>query len=280
MYIEAAIDFPEEEVDFLQDRRISQQVRDILATFEQIESAARQGVILQEGMTVVIAGPPNAGKSTLLNALSGRESAIVTNIPGTTRDIMREQILIDGLPIHILDTAGLRESDDPVEQEGIRRAKQAMENADRVLFMRDARDKTPPLPLEDRLSHVPLTIVNNKVDLLGEPSLLTQSEGKTSIAISAKNGDGIELLREHLKQCVGYQASTEGGFLARRRHLDALTRAKDSIYKGLQQFEKQLAGELLAEDLRQAQLALSEITGEFTADDLLGEIFSKFCIGK
>lgn len=279
MYVEAAIDFPEEEIDFLSDGHIEKQLNAILGQLENIKAAAQQGAIVREGMTVVIAGKPNVGKSTLLNCLSGRETAIVTNVPGTTRDMMREHIHIDGLPLHIIDTAGLRHSDDVVEQEGIRRAKEAMAKADRVLLLLDDQEendhKAFALP-----EGVPLTFIHNKIDRHNIKPKIEQRDDKTAIYLSAKTGEGVELLIAHLIDRMAYQSQSEGGFLARCRHLDALAHAEAALYEGHTQLKDHQAGELLAEDLRQAQQALSTITGEFTTEDLLGKIFSDFCIGK
>ena len=232
---------------------------------------------------MVLAGMPNVGKSSLLNALAGRDTAIVTDIPGTTRDVLREQLSIDGLPLHIIDTAGLRESDDPVEQEGVRRARAEIERADHALLLvddvvgLDADAQSIMQSLPEKLS---LTLVRNKADLSGNPVEQRSTNGYEEIVLSAKSGDGLDLLREHLKAIMGYQASESGSFLARRRHLDALRRADDALQRGHQQLTEIQAGELLAEELRQAQQSLGEITGEFDSDALLGEIFSSFCIGK
>lgn len=284
LYVESAIDFPEEEIDFLGDGQVQSRLDAVQTRLAETQAAAQQGNLLREGMTVVIAGRPNAGKSTLLNALSGRESAIVTDIPGTTRDVLREQIQIDGLPLHIVDTAGLRDSGDAVEQEGVRRAWAEIEAADRILFLHDVTqpfDETEQALLARLVSAGPaITVVQNKVDLLREKSVDTTVEKFTTLQVSAHAGDGLDALREHLKTCVGYEAGGEGQFMARRRHLDALAQAQQHLEQGKRQLQEYAAGELLAEELRQAQLALGEITGEVTADDLLGRIFSSFCIGK
>lgn len=282
MYVEAAIDFPEEEVDFLSDGKITKELNLILDKLSQVKNTAYQGALLREGMTVVIAGKPNAGKSSLLNKLSGQESAIVTEIPGTTRDILREQIHIDGLPLHIIDTAGLRLTADPVEKEGIRRAWNEINHADRILLLIDATEtESRQIPEEffQNAKREKITIIRNKIDLVQEAPQLQQGHPIT-INLSAKTGAGINLLREHLKQSMGFQVSAEGSFIARRRHLDALEKAQQFLLNGKNQFENNRAGELLAEELLQAQKALSEITGEFRADDLLGRIFASFCIGK
>ena len=288
MYVESAIDFPEEEIDFLADGQVQSRLEKVQQELKQTQLAAQQGNLLREGMTVVIAGRPNAGKSTLLNALSGRETAIVTNVPGTTRDILREHIQIDGLPLHIIDTAGLRESDDPVEQEGVRRAWKEIESADRILLLHDATQAFDDQEqvLLDSLSQAgpPITLVINKIDLIdkgsNEISDVAVGSELEEIPVSAQTGDGLELLKEHLKQCVGFQSGGEGQFMARRRHLEALTLASQHLEQGAMQLQEFAAGEILAEELRLAQQALGEITGEVTADDLLGEIFSSFCIGK
>ena len=295
VYVEAAIDFPEEEIDFLADGRVEQDLNTIIEQLQTVFAEARQGALIREGMTVVIIGAPNAGKSSLLNALSGKESAIVTEIAGTTRDVLREQIQIDGMPLHIIDTAGLRESPDIIEQEGIRRAWAEIEKADRILLVVDGTttretdpaaltgnltsDQLPP-EFSERLTRLhTITIVHNKCDLSSTPASI-QGEDPAVISLSAKTGEGLELLRNHLKATMGYQGAGEGGFTARRRHLQALEKASDALLAGKTQLDDFGAGELLAEDLRQCQNALSEITGEFTPDDLLGEIFSSFCIGK
>ncbi len=288
MYVESAIDFPEEEIDFLGDGQVQTRLDAVQARLNETQATAQQGNLLREGMTVVIAGRPNAGKSTLLNALSGRETAIVTDIPGTTRDVLREQIQIDGLPLHIIDTAGLHDSEDAVEQEGIRRAWTEIEAADRILFLHDVTQDfdAQEQALLARLATAgpAITMVQNKVDLLAvasvDLSVALFEEQVEVLKVSAQSGEGLAALREHLKTCVGYEASGEGQFMARRRHLDALAQAQTHLQQGQIQLQEFAAGELLAEELRQAQQALGEITGEVTADELLGEIFSSFCIGK
>jgi tRNA modification GTPase len=234
---------------------------------------------------VVIAGAPNAGKSSLLNALAGQDRAIVTDIAGTTRDLLKESINIDGLPLHIIDTAGLRESPDKVEQIGIERAIEAIGQADQILLLQDAQDLASPQEHWQRLMGAQplpsqLTLVRNKIDLTNGLANLTQVDGVDCIYLSAKQGQGLDLLRRQLKQAVGYQATLEGGFSARRRHLDALQRCRTLLQEGAAQLAYSQAGELLAEDLRLAQECLNEITGSFTSDDLLGRIFGSFCIGK
>ena len=287
IYVEAAIDFPEEEIDFLADGKVGGDLAGIIDNLVAVIKEAGQGAIQREGMTVVIAGRPNAGKSSLLNALAGRETAIVTDIAGTTRDVLREHIHIDGMPLHVIDTAGLRDTDDKVEQIGVERAFREIQDADRVLLMVDGTgtDSIDPHDIwpefVDRLpSRDKLTVIRNKIDLTGEQAGLEVSGGVPLIKVCAMSEDGLEALREHLKACMGYEGAMEGGFSARRRHIDALRRAGEFLDNGRLQLEHMGAGELLAEDLRHAQKTLGEITGEFSSDDLLGRIFSSFCIGK
>ncbi len=282
-YIEAAIDFTEEEIDFLADKQIEKDLTIISHMLETIQKEALQGSLLRDGITAVIAGLPNVGKSSLLNRLSGKETAIVTDIPGTTRDLLHEHIIIDGMPLHIIDTAGLRESHDLVEQEGIKRAHAEISRADLILFVIDANCPTMTdlnLFIKKIPEHATVITIRNKIDLLPEAASLIHKKETTEIALSAKNGEGIELLKKHIKSSVGMQSTTESIFSARRRHIDALSRASTFIQNGLKQLNEYQATELLAEDLRQAQIALSEITGIFTSDDLLGKIFSSFCVGK
>lgn len=287
LYVEAAIDFPDEEVDFLSDGKIAASLNGIIGQLDGVQASAKQGSIIREGMKVVIAGRPNAGKSSLLNALAGKESAIVTEIAGTTRDVLREHIHLDGMPLHIIDTAGLRDTTDTVEKIGIERAWDEIKTADRVLFMVDGTTTDAVNPREiwpdfiDRLpSNLGVTVVRNKADLTGEDLAITEESGHSVYRISAKTGLGVEDLKQHLKSLMGYQSNLEGGFIARRRHLEALDLASSHLMLGKEQLEVFQAGELLAEELRMCQMALSEITGKFTSDDLLGKIFSSFCIGK
>ena len=282
MFVEAAIDFPEEEIDFLSEGNVGAKLSDIKLQLQQVQKSAAVGRLLRDGLTLVIAGPPNAGKSSIMNGLSGRDTAIVTDVPGTTRDLLKEQIQIDGLPLHLIDTAGLRESGNQVEQEGMRRAREQIANADRILWIFDDQADPEHAAFEqDELPPgIPVLFVRNKIDLTATSEGITESANGSEIAISAQCASGIQLLREYLKESVGFHGAQEGEFLARRRHLDALERAAKHLQSGEQAIEGAGSGELLAEDLRQAQLALSAITGEFTADDLLGEIFSSFCIGK
>ncbi|AGV11462.1 tRNA uridine-5-carboxymethylaminomethyl(34) synthesis GTPase MnmE [Haemophilus influenzae] len=286
-YVEASIDFPDEEIDFLADGKIEANLRGIINQLEDVRAEAKQGSILREGMKVVIAGRPNAGKSSLLNALAGREAAIVTDIAGTTRDVLREHIHIDGMPLHIIDTAGLRDATDEVERIGISQNYPQLEQADRIILMLDSSDpesvdltKVRSEFLAKLPSTLPVTIVRNKIDLNGEQASESEEGGYQIISLSAQTHDGVKLLREHLKQAMGFQTGIEGGFLARRRHLDALDKAAEHLQIGLVQLTEFHAGELLAEELRLVQSYLSEITGQFTSDDLLGSIFSSFCIGK
>ncbi|NDL65877.1 tRNA uridine-5-carboxymethylaminomethyl(34) synthesis GTPase MnmE [Acerihabitans arboris] len=287
IYVEAAIDFPDEEIDFLSDGKIEGSLNRVMGDLRQVRLEARQGSLLREGMKVVIAGRPNAGKSSLLNALAGREAAIVTAIAGTTRDVLREHILLNGMPLHIIDTAGLREAGDEVERIGIERAWQEIEQADHILLMVDGAstavndpDQLWPELIARIPPSLPLTVIRNKADLTGESPGIGKVSGHSLITLSAQSGDGVDLLREHLQQSVGFNGSLEGGFLARRRHLQALDIAGEHLVQGKEQLVSAYAGELLAEELRLAQRALSEITGEFSSDDLLGRIFSSFCIGK
>ena len=284
LYVEAAIDFPEEEIDFLSDGRVAGELDQLIDQLLELLDKAQQGALLNEGMTVVILGRPNAGKSSLLNALSGRESAIVTDIAGTTRDVIREAIQVDGLPLHVVDTAGLRDTADTVERIGIERAWQAIEQADRVLVVVPANEPIAPedQAILDRLpDHLPVTLVRNKIDLVDErPRIEQDAQGRTVVWLSAKQGAGLTLLKQHLKQSVGYTQTTEGVFMARKRHVDALCQALEALQQGAVNLKEFAAGELLAEDLRCAQQALEGITGRFTSDDLLGEIFASFCIGK
>ena len=282
IYVESALDFPEEEIDFLADEAIAEQLDKVIEKLASVKQSATQGRLLKEGMTVVIAGKPNAGKSSLLNQLAGQESAIVTDIPGTTRDILREHIQIDGLPLHIVDTAGLRESEDVVEQEGVKRAKKMIEKADQVLFVVDINDDDRS-ELERLPDNIGITTVYNKIDTQHLAAQLIENAGgdhEAEIFLSAKTGDGVDILKSHLKKCMGYQQNNEGQFIARRRHLDAINNAEQHLRYAHVNLHELKAGELLAEELRMAQEELSSITGEFSSDDLLGRIFSDFCIGK
>lgn len=281
LFVEAAIDFPEEEIDFLSDGKVATMLHHLLHDLEALRQSACQGAMLREGLAVVIAGRPNVGKSTLINCLAGRDVAIVTDIAGTTRDVMREHILLDDIPVHIIDTAGLRDSDDVVEIEGIKRAWLEVTRADCLLMVIDAcKPSQESSQLREEIAlhlppDIPIIYVYNKIDALG---IAPKSDNNT-IYLSAKLGEGLPLLKDKIKQVVGYQPA-EGQFLARRRHIQALDVAKKLLIAGEHQLETNRAGELLAEDLRLAHQSLCEITGEFSSDDLLGKIFSSFCIGK
>ncbi|HQQ73699.1 MAG TPA: tRNA uridine-5-carboxymethylaminomethyl(34) synthesis GTPase MnmE [Pseudomonadales bacterium] len=283
IYVEAAIDFPDEEIDFLADGNVAAQLAVLSLELDDILRQARQGALIREGLQVVIAGKPNAGKSSLLNALAGRDAAIVTDIAGTTRDVLREYIDVDGLPLHIIDTAGLRDSEDPVEQEGIRRAWAEIEKADLVLLLVDSSTsaETDPDRLWQDISHhrrptVKTLIVRNKIDV----SLLHQDTTADLVCVSAKTGAGLAALKAALKEKAGLQSAGEGLFSARSRHVDALMRTHSLLQDAAVRFGSSGAGELLAEDLKLAQRFLGEITGQFSSDELLGRIFSGFCIGK
>ena len=283
-YVEAAIDFPEEEIDFLADRELGDRFRGVREHFQGVLESARLGRLLREGMTVVIAGRPNAGKSSLLNRLAGYDAAIVTPIPGTTRDVLRERIHLDGMPLHVLDTAGLHQAGNIVEEEGIRRAQAEMQRADRVLFVIDAAADPEGSALREERSRlpadVPLTLVFNKCDIAGAQPAAASADGPPRLLISALTGAGLPQLRAHLKSCMGYESVDGGSISARRRHLESLSRAHTHTEEAERLLTERRAGELVAEELRLAHQALNEITGEFTSEDLLGRIFASFCIGK
>jgi tRNA modification GTPase len=281
MYVEAAIDFPEEEVDFLGTDQLCRRLEAVAAEFDRIEATARQGRLLRDGIHVVLAGRPNSGKSSLLNRLAGYEAAIVTDVPGTTRDLVREQLEIDGLPVHVVDTAGLRETSDVVEREGVQRTRGQLAVADLTLLVVDASDAAPlDALLAEVPDGVPVVIVRNKVDLTGEPAGVDAGSEPVVARLSARTGAGLDDLRQLIKSRVGYGDPGEGTVIARQRHLDSIRRARAHFDAGREQLEANRAGELLAEELRGAQVVLAEITGEFTSDDLLGRIFGSFCIGK
>jgi tRNA modification GTPase len=283
MWVEAAIDFPEEEVDFLGDRALATRLDFIRQRFAGLAETARQGALLRDGITIVIAGRPNAGKSSLLNRLAGYDAAIVTPVPGTTRDVLRERIAIDGLPLHVLDTAGLRESPDEIEAEGIRRAHREIARADRVLFVVDAWDTEAVAGIEADLAALPTdaprTVVYNKVDRTGGGAGIEAGD-PVRVRLSATTGEGLELLRQHLKDCVGFHPAGTGLLSARTRHLEALRRARAHVEEAHRLLTERHAGELVAQELTDAQMQLGEITGQVTSDDLLGRIFGSFCIGK
>jgi tRNA modification GTPase len=276
MHVEAAIDFPEEEIDFLSDAQLLKRLDDCASAFERLRSQARVGRVLRDGYRVVIVGKPNAGKSSLLNRLSGEEAAIVTEVAGTTRDILRETINIDGLAVELVDTAGLREDPDRIEEEGIRRARKALQSADAVLWIQDANESLQKEIDEDVPEGAEVIVVRNKIDMTGDAPGLADD----ILYVSAKTGAGIDALQERLQRAAGYRDLGEGAFTARKRHVDALRRAAAHFDTGRQALEETKAGELLAEELRLAQEALGEITGAVSSDDLLGRIFSEFCIGK
>lgn len=280
IYVEAAIDFVDEEIDFLSDGVVENRIVRLLQRIEQIQNTAQQGRLLRDGMTVVLAGKPNAGKSSLLNALAGHDAAIVTDIAGTTRDVLRERIQLDGMPLHIIDTAGLRESENAVEKEGIRRAQEEIKKADRILLLLDSREPEDDELLQYLPNKISITRIYNKIDLTKTAPMIQDTATGFELHLSIKTGAGMELLRQHLKQCMGFQEQTDNVFIARRRHIEALRKGYAFVESALNQLIISQAGELVAEDLRQAQYSLSEITGEFTSDDLLGKIFSSFCIGK
>jgi tRNA modification GTPase len=285
--VEAAIDFSDEELDFVPGSELGRRIAKIFMGFDAITAAARQGALLREGLNVVIAGKPNAGKSSLLNKLVGDEIAIVTDQPGTTRDVLRQQVHLDGLPLNLIDTAGLRKAADEVEAEGVRRALAEVGRADRVLYILDAaaplRESSASdlaAELDELPKGVPVTLIFNKIDLSGAQASVDESRDPPQVFLSARTGAGLDLLRAHLKSRAGYRSGDSGALSARRRHLDALDRARSCVAQAAQTLAGTRAFELFAEELRLAQLALGEITGEFSSDDLLGEIFSSFCIGK
>ncbi len=277
-FVEAALDFAEEEIDFLAESDVLQRLDDLLQSTAAVLEEAERGRLLGEGLTLAIAGRPNAGKSSLLNRLAGYDAAIVTDIAGTTRDVIREHIALEGIPVHVIDTAGLRESEDPVEQEGIRRAWREIEQADAVLMLIDARsgETEEDRAILKRLHGLAVTRVYTKADLLEDG----ENPCPDGLLISSKTGQGMEALIERIVGGMGQGAAESSAFLARQRHVDALQRARASLEQARAVYVDTASGELMAEDLRQAQQALSEITGEFTTEDLLGRIFGSFCIGK
>ena len=276
MYVEAAIDFPEEEIDFLSDDALQTRLEECDAAFVDLMGRASIGRALRDGYRVVIVGRPNAGKSSLMNRLSGEDTAIVTEVAGTTRDILREQIDIDGLAVELIDTAGLRENPDRIEAEGIRRAREALKSADAVLWIQDSSDPKATELDEPLPEGVPVLVVRNKIDLSGE----TAGGSERELRLSATTGEGLADLHERLRELAGYEDMGEGAFTARRRHTEALQNALEHFREGRKALDEQRAGELLAEELRLAQEALGEITGAVSSDDLLGRIFASFCIGK
>jgi len=292
VYVEAAIDFPEEDVEFLASPEVVRRVDDIEARFARIDHAAGQGRLLRDGLNVVIAGKPNAGKSSLLNALAGYEAAIVTDVPGTTRDVLRERIHVDGLPVHVVDTAGLRETTDVVEGEGVRRARGEMERADVVLYVIDSTRPPAGDELEQELAKlppgVPVLRVWNKIDLLEEAVDTSPDAGEEprrrdargSLRLSVLTGEGLEELRRALRERAGYEQGGTGAWSARARHLEALAAARRHVEQATRLLASRESFELVAEELRLAHARLGEITGEVTSDELLGRVFASFCIGK
>jgi tRNA modification GTPase len=280
VFVEATIDFSDEEIDFLESHEVSSKLHSLKLTLLNILESANQGAILRDGIHVAIAGKPNAGKSSLLNSLTKQPSAIVTDVAGTTRDVLKETIQIDGMPIHIIDTAGLHNSDNIIEQEGIRRAHTEINNADVVLLVYDASDKSVDLSiLPESVKDKPKIVIKNKIDLTGSKTGIQKIQNNSEISISAKNGDGINIVRKALADFAGLNSNTEGVFLARKRHIIAINETLSFINSAISQLDGG-ASELVAEDLRQAGMHLGQITGEFSSDDLLGQIFSSFCIGK
>ena len=280
VFVEATIDFSDEEIDFLESHEVSSKLHSLKVTLLNILESANQGAILRDGIHVAIAGKPNAGKSSLLNSLTKQPSAIVTDVAGTTRDVLKETIQIDGMPIHIIDTAGLHNSDNIIEQEGIRRAHTEINNADVVLLVYDASDKSVDLSiLPESVKDKPKIVIKNKIDLTGSKTGIQKIQNNPEISISAKNGDGINIVRKALADFAGLNSNTEGVFLARKRHIIAINETLSFINSAISQLDGG-ASELVAEDLRQAGMHLGQITGEFSSDDLLGQIFSSFCIGK
>ncbi|MCX7085721.1 MAG: tRNA uridine-5-carboxymethylaminomethyl(34) synthesis GTPase MnmE [Methylococcales bacterium] len=280
VYVEAAIDFVDEEIDFLSDGIVENRIIRLIDKIQQIQKTAQQGRLLRDGMTVVLVGKPNAGKSSLLNALAGHEAAIVTDIAGTTRDILRERIQLDGMPLHIIDTAGIRESENLIEKEGIRRAHLEIQKADKILLLIDAREKEDDQILKSLPINIPVIKVFNKIDLINTDPKLEKTENGYKCYLSIKKNIGLDLLKAHLKDTVGFDTSADNVFLARRRHIEAIRIGSEFVESALTQLKINKAGELVAEDLRQAQISFAEITGTVSSDELLGRIFSSFCIGK
>ena len=280
MFVEACLDFPEEEIDFISQGNVKKKIQDILLDLQKIYGEAKQGNLLREGLTVVLVGQPNVGKSSLINQLAADDVAIVTSIAGTTRDTIKSSIQINGIPLHIVDTAGLRETEDEIEQYGIARTWRALESANIALLLVDAAHGITEIEksiLERLASDLPKIWIHNKIDLAKKAPFVEMINQETHIHLSAKTGDGVSLLRETLLKVVGWQSTNEGVFMARTRHLEAIKHVEQSLQNALSAIDQ---SELVAENLRMGQDTLSTITGEFTPDDLLGEIFSKFCIGK
>lgn len=294
MYVEAAIDFPEEEIDFLSDQKLSDKLLETRNVFERLIQQTKEGALLREGVTLVLAGKPNAGKSSLMNQLSGKQTSIVTAVEGTTRDLVNEHIQIDGIPLNLVDTAGLRTATDEVEQEGVKRALAAVESAEGVLLLIDLAGGDWKDQAFNLLSELPKSESSKVIVVLNKQDLVPSDEEQVQeleleqeqkflhpvVRTSAKHGAGIDELRSTIKDIFGMGISEEGVFIARTRHLEALLAAQQHLLDGVFQLEQNLAGDLLAEELRLCHQKLCEITGEFSSDDLLGEIFSSFCIGK
>ncbi len=292
IFVEAAIDFPDEEIDFLENSNIVERLENLVLLFSTLRATLKQGRLLREGLKVVLTGLPNAGKSSLLNALVEENRAIVSRIPGTTRDVLDQIIEIDGLPITVIDTAGIRETSNEIEAEGVRRALQAQQQADLILLVVDdanTDDAQTASLLETLLKEAPsiaVLLVRNKIDLThtiagsSAPALAKKEATKNAVCLSALTGEGLSTLKESIKQIAGFRQTDDSPFLARERHVNALQRAEDYLRSGLQQQANHHAAELLADDLTACQKALGEITGEVTSDDLLGMIFGSFCIGK
>lgn len=278
VFIEAAIDFPDEEIDFLAGNEVTKKLSSLRDEFVDLKGAVRQGKLLRDGLRVVLTGAPNAGKSSLLNLLSREQRAIVSDIPGTTRDVLEQHLELGGLPIVLIDTAGIRESDNWIEAEGVRRAREAQKTADLVVLVKDSaqinEDQITNADIE--LPDAPLLTVHNKIDLSGHPG----GRHGNSVFLSALTGEGLEHLVDYLKEVAGYRETDSSQFIARQRHIDSIDRARSHLDEGITQLEDNQAAEILAEELRLAQQALGEITGEVTSDELLGHIFSSFCIGK
>ncbi|MGI9201178.1 MAG: tRNA uridine-5-carboxymethylaminomethyl(34) synthesis GTPase MnmE, partial [Woeseiaceae bacterium] len=279
LFVEAAIDFPEEEIDFLSDEQLQEAIKTAAESFAALIAQTKVGRVLRDGYRVVIVGKPNAGKSSLMNRLSGEDTAIVTELAGTTRDILREQINIDGLAVELVDTAGLRNDPDRIEAEGIRRAREALQSADAVLWIQDASETDPSTLNEELPNDIPVIVVRNKIDLT-EESAGADTDDPQLVRLSAKSGSGLDELRTQIRRLAGYKDLGERTVTARRRHVNALRRARDHFVAGRNALAAQRAGEVFAEELRLAHAALGEITGATSSDDLLGMIFTEFCIGK
>jgi len=280
-WLEAALDFPEDEIDFLSAPQLGAELAAVRAQLHDLLAATRRGVLLRDGLHVVIVGRPNAGKSSLLNALAQSERAIVTEVPGTTRDVLRERVNLDGIALTLVDTAGLRESDDIVEREGMRRARTELLSADVAILVTESRHvEHDRALLQDCAAGVIRLIVHNKIDLAGETAQLARGDDETHVYLSARSGDGLDALRGELARLAGHGDDIAGAFSARTRHVDALQRVTEHLRAADEALRVARAGEIAGEELRLAQQALGEITGEYSSDDLLGAIFSTFCIGK